>query len=154
MGCKQTFVSVRAVIPYCIYTVHVMFYEFKQNHFCSLELLPCKFTKTWIEVQGLTGHSEGDLLSPATRLVLSHTSVGARVSFLGGAKHQIQAILVHSALCGYPLSSSLPPHFGLRSPPWGVTGHPLQRVCHKDARRPWRHVIYLCNTDTEQGLES
>lgn len=108
----------------------------------------------WRLVQWLTGHSEGDLLCPATRLVLSHTSVGARVSFLGGAKHQIQAILVHSALCGYPLSSSLPPHFGLRSPPWGLTGHPLQRVCREDARRPWHHVIYLCNRDTEGGLES
>lgn len=100
----------------------------------------------------LTGHGEGDLLRPATRLVLSHTSVGARVPFLGGAEHQVQAVLVHSALRGYPPSSSLPPHFGLRPPPWRLAGHPLQRVRREDARRPWHHVIYFCNMDTERGL--
>lgn len=97
----------------------------------------------------LTGYGEGDLLRPEPCLVLGHAGVGAWISRLCGTEDQIQAFLVHSALCGHPLSSSLPPHLGLRSAAWGTTGHPLQGVRCEDLRHLGHHVVYLCSG--EQG---
>lgn len=113
-------------IPHCIYTVHFSLWNHFSNSKLRILLYLCAFhVHLWKLMQWLTGHSKGDLLCPATRLILSHTGVGAWVFSLGGAKHQIQAILEDSALCRYPLPSSLPPHLRLRSPKWGFTCDPL-----------------------------
>lgn len=80
----------------------------------------------------LTGHSEGDLLCSAPSLILSHAGVGARIALLCWTEDKIQDILVHSALSGDPLASSLPPNLRGRCAPRGKTGHPLQSVCFEN----------------------
>lgn len=93
----------------------------------------------------LTGHGEGDLLCLASGLVLGHAGVGAWISPLCGTEDQIQAILVHSALCGHPLTSSLPPDLGLRSAARGATGYPLEGVRCENLGHLGHHVVYLCS---------
>lgn len=92
----------------------------------------------------LTGHGEGDLLGPASRPVLGHAGVCARVPSLCRTEDQIQAVLVHPALRGHPLTPRLPPHLRLGSAAWGVAGHPLQGVRCEDLRHLVHHVVDLC----------
>lgn len=101
---------------------------------------PFRMDCTW-----LTGHSEGDLLHPAPGLVLGHTGVGAWISPLCRTEDKIQPVLVHSALSGDLLTSSLPPHLRLRSAPRGTTGNSLHGVRFKNVRHPGHHFFYLCS---------
>lgn len=61
----------------------------------------------------LTGYRDDQVLLPLPRLVLGDAGVGAGVTSLRGAEHQLGALVTHPALGGHTYPRPLPPHLRL-----------------------------------------
>lgn len=110
----------------------------------------CVGVAVWRELM-LTGHGDGQELASLAGFVTGEADIVSRVSALGGAEDQVQAVLPDATLRGQRRAALLPPHVRLRMSAGGPAGHTLHGVHSEGLRHGLAHVVELCESETKRG---